>query len=308
MRALDVPQYVAVGILESLWNLTARETPAGNIGKLSNEDIALQIDWRENPDTLIHGLFASGWIDVDEELRYYVHDWHEHADDAVDNALARAGKCYANGQLPRMKRLSDKEKAALVDKFRAQKPTSAHSVRTESHKKPLPSPALPEPMPNTPPSRVRDAEPPKPPSREAEPEWDENAPPPGLPLLAYSRGMLETLCIPLVMATQQAGAAAIAAFAKERGLETHLATAELTRTARDALDRNEPVDKWWFTDSKWRKKQEASGGSNSTNRAQERVEQSRGAFRKAAERRGIRGIDGFAGPDGGELSAPGPAG
>lgn len=161
---------------------------------------------------------------------------------------------------------------------------------------------------NTPPSRTRDVGPPEPPSPEAGPEWGENAPPPGMPMLAYSRGMLETLCIPLVMATEQAGAAAIGAFAKERGLEKHLATAELTRTARDALDRGEQVDKWWFTDSKWRKKQEAAGGSNSTNRAQERVEQSRGAFRKAAERRGIRGIDGFAGPDGGELSPPGPAG
>jgi hypothetical protein len=91
MRALNCPQYVAVGILESLWHLTARETPIGNIGKLSNEDISLQIDWREDPDALVQGLLASGWLDIDEEHRLLVHDWMEHCDDATKKQLERSG-------------------------------------------------------------------------------------------------------------------------------------------------------------------------------------------------------------------------
>jgi hypothetical protein len=31
----------AVGVMESIWHLTARETPRGNIGKLSNSMIAI---------------------------------------------------------------------------------------------------------------------------------------------------------------------------------------------------------------------------------------------------------------------------
>lgn len=260
MRALDVPQYVAVGILESLWNLTARETPAGNIGKLSNEDIALQIDWRENPDTLIQGLFASGWIDVDEELRYYVHDWHEHADDAVDNALARAGKRYANGQLPRMKRLSDKEKAALIDKFRAQKPTSAHSVRTESHEKPLPSLALPEPMPNTPPPRARDAEPEAaPPEEPARPSDD---PPPGWHGLQYAAWLLERRNIPAVPATLRSGSAAIKTASRKYGKSPNEAVVLLDSLAAQAQARGQPVNKFWLEDpDKWEAK-EATSATN----------------------------------------------
>lgn len=143
MRALAIPQYGAIGILESLWNLTSREAPAGNIGKLSNEDIALQIDWQGNPDELIQGLLAAGWLDIDEELRLFVHDWHEHADDAVDNALARAGQRYANGRAPRMKRLSSREKELLNSTFYEQETTKSHSVRTEAHEKPQKATALP---------------------------------------------------------------------------------------------------------------------------------------------------------------------
>jgi hypothetical protein len=45
-RRLDSPLWQCVGILESIWHLTARETPRGNIGKLSDEDIAVAIDYR----------------------------------------------------------------------------------------------------------------------------------------------------------------------------------------------------------------------------------------------------------------------
>lgn len=144
MRALDVPLYVAVGIMESLWNLTARETPTGQIGKLSKEDIAMQIDWRGDPEVLIQALLLSEWLEVDHELRLIVHDWHEHADDAVDNQLARKGERYANGEAPRMNRLSVKEKGELNARFYVEGNGCAHSVRTVC--------ALPEPLPEPEPS------------------------------------------------------------------------------------------------------------------------------------------------------------
>ena len=89
VRTLNVPQYAAVGILESLWHLTAREAPGGNIGKLSDEDIAFWIDWRGDHSELIKGLVSCGWLDEDAEFRLVVHDWHEHADDATKKAMSR---------------------------------------------------------------------------------------------------------------------------------------------------------------------------------------------------------------------------
>jgi hypothetical protein len=54
-------------------------------------------------------------------------------------------------------------------------------------------------------------------------------------------------------------------------------------------------------------KYDGTGGTNGTTRngAHERVvDQSRGAFRKAAQHRGVEGVDGFARSDGGALSTP----
>ena len=119
VRALKVPQYAAVGILESLWHLTAREAPEGNIGKLSNEDIAAWIDWECDSDDLIAALVTAGWIDHDTDNRLVIHDWHEHADDATKLAMKRkaATRSECVGQVP-----------------------------TENNKTPLPEP-LPEPVP-----------------------------------------------------------------------------------------------------------------------------------------------------------------
>ena len=89
MRALDVPMYVAVGVLESIWHLTAREAVWGNIGKLSNEDIALAIGWRGDESALITALVTSGWLDEDPVSRLVVHDWAEHADDTTKKAMSR---------------------------------------------------------------------------------------------------------------------------------------------------------------------------------------------------------------------------
>ena len=77
-RLLEIPQYQVVGILESLWHTTAKEAPQGNIGKLSNEDIALGIEWMGDPQALISALVQSRWLDEQDDARLVVHDWHLH--------------------------------------------------------------------------------------------------------------------------------------------------------------------------------------------------------------------------------------
>jgi hypothetical protein len=96
MRVLQVPQYAAVGILESVWHLTAREATQGNIGRLSDEDIAAWLDWQREPAELIDALVTAGWLDRCPEHRLVVHDWAEHADDATKKAMARQREKTAN--------------------------------------------------------------------------------------------------------------------------------------------------------------------------------------------------------------------
>ena len=44
-KALEIPRPYAVGILESLWHLTARYAPQGDIGRFSDEEIARWVGW-----------------------------------------------------------------------------------------------------------------------------------------------------------------------------------------------------------------------------------------------------------------------
>lgn len=107
VRALKIRQFAAVGVLESLWHLTARETPEGNIGRLTNEDIATWIDWDDSPDELIEALVTSGWLDEDSTHRLLVHDWMEHADDATKLAIKRKSE-RVSGIVPQKATVSDK--------------------------------------------------------------------------------------------------------------------------------------------------------------------------------------------------------
>lgn len=90
MLLLKLPRWGAVGILESLWHLTAREAPLGDIGRLTDECIARAIDWRsKNPAQLVSMLVQAGWLDLDATHRLLVHGWSEHADGAVIKYVQR---------------------------------------------------------------------------------------------------------------------------------------------------------------------------------------------------------------------------
>ncbi len=153
-RRLNLPLWQAVGLMESIWHLTAREAPQGNLGKLSNEDIAIGIDYREDEDILVAALIASGWFDESGEHRLLVHDWPAHADDAVHMRLARARLTFASGIIPKIGRLPSFERAE-AEAFFASVRTDSGFVRTDRQNvhtpcgdpaPPRQSPAPPEPI------------------------------------------------------------------------------------------------------------------------------------------------------------------
>lgn len=95
------PLAVARGVLEAVWILTAKHTPAGDLGRFTDRQIARAAGFEGDPEALIAALVETRWLDVSEAHRLEVHGWAEHCDDAVHRALARAGALFADGSEPR---------------------------------------------------------------------------------------------------------------------------------------------------------------------------------------------------------------
>ena len=55
-RRLRLAHWQCVGILESLWLITQTNAPRGDIGRLSNEDIAAMLEWPDDADELVNAL------------------------------------------------------------------------------------------------------------------------------------------------------------------------------------------------------------------------------------------------------------
>jgi hypothetical protein len=148
-RLLDIPLYQAVGMLELLWHLTAREAPRGDIGKLSNEDIALAVDYRQNEDVLIEVLVRTRWLDVSAEHRLLIHDWQEHADEAVKKRLTRSGQSFISARHVETKPPCVETKQQNGNLPRA---GAGPEPEPEPHPEPEPEPDLKTSNPLTPPS------------------------------------------------------------------------------------------------------------------------------------------------------------
>lgn len=92
---VSVPQLV--GHLELLWIATAKNAPEGDIGRFTNEDIAIACHWDDDPDTFVHALVECGWLDESEEWRLLVHDWAVHAPSWIEGNLKRHGRSFRKG-------------------------------------------------------------------------------------------------------------------------------------------------------------------------------------------------------------------
>lgn len=153
-RRLNLPLWQGIGLLEAIWHLTAREAERGNIGKLSNEEIAIGIDYRENEDVLIEALISCGWLDIHPIHRLLIHDWADHADDSVQMRLARKRQTFASGVPPKTRRLGRAEREE-ADNFFDSVRTKDESVRTKDESVRTPSaqnddlcaPPKPKPQP-----------------------------------------------------------------------------------------------------------------------------------------------------------------
>lgn len=152
-RDLGIPLPYARGIVNSVWMVTAVSYPRGDIGRLTNEEIAIAIDYPDDADKLIDSMVKRRLLDESEECRLIVHDWHEHADSYVHAALAKRLVIFANGQPPRIphEAFDSQARARIKAQFEAKYPGCFRedSGRTpgENGKTPGELPSLPEPVP-----------------------------------------------------------------------------------------------------------------------------------------------------------------
>lgn len=88
-RRLNLRRYETMGLLEALWRATIINAKQGDIGRLTNEEIATEIDWPGDPDELIKSLTETSWLDADYSHRLLVHDWKDHCPKYIKGVLAR---------------------------------------------------------------------------------------------------------------------------------------------------------------------------------------------------------------------------
>lgn len=98
---LEISPAHALGLLEALWHVTSEDAPSGNIGRLPNKAIAMQMFTNIDPDRLIAAMLASGHLDPHPVHRLIVHDWHVHADYNTKRKVNRRGALMhtANGDV-----------------------------------------------------------------------------------------------------------------------------------------------------------------------------------------------------------------
>lgn len=94
---LGMSTWQAKGILDSIWDVCAECTPRGDLGRLSNADIAFSIEYSGDADALIQALVAEEWLDIyarDPVVRFVVHDWADHCPEYIKKRVYRSGKPF----------------------------------------------------------------------------------------------------------------------------------------------------------------------------------------------------------------------
>lgn len=99
-RALNLPAWAALGLLEALWHWVSRYCPEGLLTDEDIEDCADTIRFDGGGAGLAEVLESCGLLDR-QDGGWYVHDWHDHADETTKKALEKAGKRFANGSQSR---------------------------------------------------------------------------------------------------------------------------------------------------------------------------------------------------------------
>jgi hypothetical protein len=129
-RALGTIPGVTLGLIESLWHYTAQWHSHGRLTRLDLEEaLDRSGGWLAmfKVEQLIEAMTHPDyrWLDPLEDGSYYVHDWHEHCEDAVHAKLYRRLELFGNGSRPQPKKVDHKTRKELDKAWAAKYGTSA---------------------------------------------------------------------------------------------------------------------------------------------------------------------------------------
>lgn len=131
-RLLKAPNYAALGLLEAFWHWVGRYAPTGQIDTDAMEDCADTLRFDEGGEVLAEILTGSGWLDALEDGTYYVHDWHDHATDAVKKDLQRTGRKFANGAPVRKTKTTETQEEPRQDPHKDTKEQTLETTPSDS--------------------------------------------------------------------------------------------------------------------------------------------------------------------------------
>lgn len=122
MRRLKESKRGTIGLLEGMWLAVGKNCPRGDIGKFTNEEIAIMVDWEGDPDELIDALVECGWLDVCKVERLVVHDWNDHCPTYIKGGLTSRGQeiAIAIPYSPKLETLPIPEPSKTVSTYPSQ--------------------------------------------------------------------------------------------------------------------------------------------------------------------------------------------
>jgi hypothetical protein len=91
---LECDECEALGLLEALWQITAKFYHTGKLKNVTPRSLGRAIRTRRDSETVWNALIEARWIDIGFDGSGYVHDWPDHADDTVKKNLKNRHECF----------------------------------------------------------------------------------------------------------------------------------------------------------------------------------------------------------------------
>lgn len=125
-RALNMPAWAALGLLEAFWHWAGRYAPTG---LLDQELLESAMDGSGISGDHAAALVETGWLDPLEDETIWIHSWHEHADDTVKKNLKAAKKSFAMQSNPTVSRIT---RESFANRLRSCSETHSISLISQS--------------------------------------------------------------------------------------------------------------------------------------------------------------------------------
>jgi len=84
---LNIDDLRAVGLLHFLWWWALDNAPDGDLGGLTDKELALACHWKGKPTPLVEALCQAGWLDKDGDY-ISLHNWQDYAGKLVANRIS----------------------------------------------------------------------------------------------------------------------------------------------------------------------------------------------------------------------------